>query len=91
MKALDRGYQLESIHRRHLGINSAGHSSDLNKLSYPDTLANQVWHFDFLCNAKDGERFIIIIKENLCTEYFSSSVSYYTAGVFMSRECNCRY
>lgn len=56
------------FHSRHLGASSAGHWGDLNKLSHGDTLANQGWHFDFLYKVNCGKRFIIMIKEDLCSE-----------------------
>lgn len=90
-QALDRGYQLELVHTRHLGMNSAGHYGDLTKLCYPDTLVNQVWHFDFLYKMNCGKKFIIIIKEDLCSEYVFISVACYNAGILWPKKLSCRY
>lgn len=67
-------------------MNSAGHYGDLTKLCYPDTLVNQVWHFDFLYKVNCGKKFIIIIKEDLCREYVFISVACYNAGIFWPKK-----
>ena len=73
---LDGDLQLDWVPARPLGTSSAGHDGDFNELFYEDTLENQVWHFDFLYKVNRGKRFIIIIKEDLYSEYLFFSPLY---------------